>query len=305
MNASVISGGGSKGAFAGGIAEYLMKNCGAEYDLFVGSSTGSLLISHLALGEIDKIKEVYTNVTQKDIFHINPFKIKESKESKDGFSVSINHWNMIKSFIWKKQTFGDSINLRRLIKEGLSKKDYEKLIERRKQVVVSVSNLTKFRTEFKSNTDYSYTDFIDWIWATANYVPFMSIVNKHGSEYADGGFGSHTPIQAAIDLGAKNIDVIILEPETLDRNFEPTTNAFGSLMRVFGFMTEQIYYDDLIIGKLKSKARNVQVRTFHTPYMLTDFPFVFRPELMKKWWQEGFEHARKSNPSCRIISKEI
>jgi predicted acylesterase/phospholipase RssA len=280
-----------------------MKDCGAKYDLFVGSSTGSLLISHLALGEIDKIKEIYTNVEQKDIFHINPFKVKEKKDGE--FTVSVNHWNMIKSFITKKQTFGDSTNLRKLIKNGLSKADYEKIITLNKQVVVSVSNLTKFRTEFKSNTDYSYTDFIDWIWASGNYVPFMSVVNKHGCEYADGGFGSHTPIQAAIDLGAKNIDVIILEPETLDRNFEPTTNPFGSLMRVFGFMTEQIYYDDLIIGKLKSKARNVQVRTFHTPYMLTDFPFVFKPKLMKKWWKEGFEHAKKSNPSCKIISKEI
>jgi predicted patatin/cPLA2 family phospholipase len=302
MNALVISGGGSKGAFAGGIAEYLLKNCAEDYDLFVGSSTGSLLISHLALGEVDKIKEIFTNVEQKDIFYINPFKIKEQKDHT--FTVAINHWNLIKSFITKKQTFGDSKNLRKLIKEGLSKEDYEKNIRNGKQVVVSVSNLTKYRTEFKSNTDYSYTDFIDWIWASANYVPFMSVVNKHGSEYADGGFGSHTPIQAAIDLGAKNIDVIILEPETLDRNFAPSTNPFGSLMRVFGFMTEQIYYDDLIIGKLKSKARNVQLRTFHTPYMLTDFPFVFKPELMAKWWQEGFDYAQKSNPSCRIINKE-
>ena len=303
MNALVISGGGSKGAFAGGIAEYLIKNCNAEYDLFVGSSTGSLLISHLALGEVDKIKKIFTSVEQKDIFHINPFKVKDLGNNE--FKVSINHWNLIKSFITKKQTFGDSKNLRSVIKQGLSKADYERNLKNGKQVVVSVSNLTKYRTEFKSNTDYSYTDFIDWVWASANYVPFMSVVNKHGSEYADGGFGSHTPIQAAIDLGATNIDVIILEPETLDRNFPPSTNPFGSLMRVFGFMTEQIYYDDLIIGKLKSKARNVQVRTFHTPYMLTDFPFVFKPELMKKWWQEGFDHAKKSNPSCRVINKEL
>ncbi len=300
MDALVISGGGSKGAFAGGIAEYLIKDCNTKYDLFVGSSTGSLLISHLALGEVDKIKEVYTSVDEKDIFYINPFKVKENKDGT--YAVSINHWNTLKSFISRRQTFGDSKNLRKLIKSGLSKEDYEKILEMNKQVVVSVSNLTKFRTEFKSNTDYSYTDFIDWVWASANYVPFMSVVNKHGCEYADGGFGSHTPIQAAIDLGATNIDVIILEPETLERNFEPTSNPFGSLMRVFGFMTEQIYYDDLIIGKLKSKVRNVQVRAFHTPGVLTDFPFVFRPELMKRWWKEGYEHAKRSNPYCRIIN---
>ena len=48
MRALVISGGGSKGAFAGGVAEFLIQESGKKYDLFVGTSTGSLLISHLA-----------------------------------------------------------------------------------------------------------------------------------------------------------------------------------------------------------------------------------------------------------------
>ena len=45
--ALVISGGGSKGAFAGGVAQYLMEEDGQKYDLFLGTSTGSLLVSHL------------------------------------------------------------------------------------------------------------------------------------------------------------------------------------------------------------------------------------------------------------------
>jgi predicted patatin/cPLA2 family phospholipase len=302
MRALVISGGGSKGAFAGGVAEYLIQHEKREYDLFVGTSTGSLLISHLALGEINRIKNIVTNVEQKDIFYINPFKIKEVEDSQ--FDVSINHWNIIKSFILRRQTFGDSKNLRKLIRDTLTIEDYKRLKELNKRVVVSVANLTKFQTEFKSNLDYSYTDFIDWIWASANYVPFMSVLNKYGHEFADGGFGSHTPIQTAIDLGAKEVDVIILETEHLDRNFEPTTNPFGSLMRVFGFMTEQIYYDDLMIGKLKSKVRNVTIRKFHTPYQLTDFPFVFSPKVMKKWWKEGFEHAKNHNSNSTIIQRE-
>lgn len=303
MRALVISGGGSKGAFAGGVAEYLVRQEKREYDLFVGSSTGSLLVSHIALGEIERIKKVFTNVEQKDIFYINPFRVKKTDDSR--FTVSINHWNILKSFILRRQTFGDSKNLRKLIRETLTIEDYKRLKELEKRIVVSVANLTKYQTEFKSNIDYSYTDFIDWIWASANYVPFMSVMNKHGHEFADGGFGSHTPIQVAIDLGAQEVDVIILETEHLDRNFAPTTNPFGALMRVFGFMTEQIYYDDLMIGKLKSKARNVVIRKFHTPYRLTDYPFVFKPKLMKKWWNEGFEHAQNHHSNSTIIHKEI
>lgn len=49
MKALAISGGGSKGAFAGGVAEYLIQVQHKKYDLYLGSSIGSLLISHLAL----------------------------------------------------------------------------------------------------------------------------------------------------------------------------------------------------------------------------------------------------------------
>lgn len=289
--ALVISGGGSKGAYAGGVAEYLITVERQEYDLFVGSSTGSLLVSHLALGKMQEIKQIVCNTEQKDIFWINPFKIKEL--GNDKFKVSISHWNTLKSFLLKRQSFGDSANLRKMIKHNLVEKDFDAIQKLDKQVIVSVSNLTKFRTEFKSNLNYSYDDFTDWIWASANYVPFMSVLNKYGNEYADGGFGTHTPIQAAIDNGATEIDVIILEPEVITRGFERTTNPFGSLMRVFSFMTEQIYYNDLEIGNLQSNAKKVSIRYFHTPYLLTDFPFVFKPSLLRKWWKLGFEMAHK------------
>ena len=73
MRALVISGGGSKGAFAGGIAQYLIEEAKFNYDIFVGTSTGSLLVSHLALGEISKLKNIFTNVKQSTIFNNSPF----------------------------------------------------------------------------------------------------------------------------------------------------------------------------------------------------------------------------------------
>ena len=58
MKALVISGGGSKGAFAGGIAQYLIEEKKKDYDLFVGTSTGSLMLTHLSLGKLDELKEI-------------------------------------------------------------------------------------------------------------------------------------------------------------------------------------------------------------------------------------------------------
>ena len=49
MRELVISGGGSKGAFAGGVAEYLIYEKRFNYNLFLGTSIGSLLLTHRAL----------------------------------------------------------------------------------------------------------------------------------------------------------------------------------------------------------------------------------------------------------------
>ena len=77
MRALVISGGGSKGAFAGGVAQYLIEDLHKDYDLYLGTSTGSLLVSHLALQKVEKIKEIYTSVNQNSIFSNCPFIIKK------------------------------------------------------------------------------------------------------------------------------------------------------------------------------------------------------------------------------------
>jgi predicted patatin/cPLA2 family phospholipase len=185
--ALVISGGGSKGAFAGGVAQYLMEKEHKEYDLFVGTSTGSLMVSHLALDMIDELKELYTNVNQKTIFSNNPFKIKKVAGEK---VISIRHLNTIWNFINGRKTFGESKNLRKLIKDNITKKMFEKIRNSSKEVVVTVSNLTTNQIEYKSSKDCTYEDFCDWIWGSCNYVPFMSLLEKNNQQYADGGFGS-------------------------------------------------------------------------------------------------------------------
>ena len=58
--ALVISGGVTKSAFAGGISQFLLDESLLNYDFFIGTYTGSLLISHLALGKVETIKRGYT-----------------------------------------------------------------------------------------------------------------------------------------------------------------------------------------------------------------------------------------------------
>lgn len=295
MDALVISGGGSKGAFAGGVAEFLLNHCEKEYKMFVGTSAGSLLVPLLALGKVDKLKQVFSNVRNKDVFSTNPFIVRK----KDGIiHTKINHFNTLKMFMMGKKTFGETKNLRKLIEKTLTKPEYKQLRNGHKDVIVTVTNLTCGDVEYKSIHECSYDDFCDWMWASSNVVPFMSLVVKDNMEYADGGFGNYLPVKAAIERGAREIDAIVLRPKELNVKNLPSENAFGVLLKTFDFMLNQIGNDDILISNLQSRVRRTSVNCYFTPRILTENSFVFEPEQMATWWREGFEFGRSQSPAC-------
>lgn len=291
MKALVISGGGSKGAFAGGVAEYLIQQEKQEYDIFTGCSTGSLLVPFLASGKIKEIKKVYTSVTQKDIYTICPFTIKV--EADGSVFSKINHFNTIRMFIRRQKTFGDTTALRETIGKIFHKQHFEDLKNSLTKVIIDVANLSTNRMEYKYIHDCEYEDFCDWMWASSSFVPFMSLVEKNGYEYADGGFGDYVPLEAAIDAGATEIDAIILNPKIKQVTKNKTKNPFDVLMNTMDFMMEQIISDDIYRGYLESiYNNNVKIRFFHTPRILTKQSFYFSPIQMSAWWQEGFDFAK-------------
>lgn len=301
MRALVISGGGSKGAFGGGVAQYLMEELNYNYDLFVGTSTGSLLISHLALNKIDKIKEVYTSVNQRDIFNINPFIVKRGKYG--GKEIAIHHLTVLRNFLRKSKTFGESYNLRELIGRTLTEAEFETLKNGPIDVVVTVSNLSLNQVEYKSINDFSYEDFCDWIWISCNYTPFMSLVKKEGCEYADGGFGSMVPIEEAINRGAKEIDVIILETEVTYYNRLPSRNVFSLLTNMHGFMVDRIEKQNIRIGKFAAVHHDAIINLYYTPTVLTTNSLVFDKQKMSNWWAQGFQHAKQKDIELNEIKE--
>jgi len=292
MRALVISGGGSKGAFAGGVAQYLLEEKKKEYDLFIGTSTGSLMVSHLALGKVAELKEIYSNVCQKSIFSNCPFKVKKINGFK---TVSINHFNTLKNIFKGRKTFGESQNLKQLINKNITDTYIQQLKDSEKEVLVTVSNLTLNQTEYKSVKENSYEDYRDWIWASCNYVPFMSLLIKNHYEYADGGFASLVPIEEAIKNGATEIDAIILQTEVTQLNRMPSKNPFSLILNLFDFMQENIEMHNISVGKLMARHRNIKLNLYYTPIVLTTNSLIFEKDKMKKWWKDGFEHAKKKD----------
>jgi predicted patatin/cPLA2 family phospholipase len=298
MKALVISGGGSKGAFAGGVAQFLIKELDRDYDLYLGTSTGSLLISHLALNKTEKIQDVFTSVKQSDIFSNRPFLIKR----KHGFDqISINHFNVFRNLLKGRKTFGESKNLRDLITKTLSPEEFEKLKQSAKDIVVTVSNLSLNDVEYKSIKDFSYEDFCDWIWISGNYTPFMSLVQKEGCEYADGGLGSMVPVEEAIKRGATEIDAIILQTEVNYLNRMPSKNVFSLITTLFQFMLDRIEHQNIKIGKFAAANKDVIINFYYTPTVLTTNSLIFDEKKMKVWWKSGYDYAKRKNEEVNQI----
>lgn len=302
MRAMVISGGGSKGAFAGGVAQYLMQEMNHKYDLFLGTSTGSLLISHLALQKIEKIKAVYTSVDQNHIFSNCPFTITK----KHGIeNIGINHINVIRNFLRGSKTFGESYRLLELIQRTITVEEFEILKNGLNDLVVTVSNLSLNQVEYKSINECSYEEFCEWIWISCNYTPFMTLAKKNGCEYADGGLGSIVPIEEAIKRGATVVDAIVLQTEVTQLNRMPSKNAFSLLTNMFAFMLDRIEHQNIRIGKLVANHNNAIINFYYTPTVLTTNSLIFEKEKMTLWWESGYNFAKFKNAGSNQVEAHI
>ncbi|UJH67464.1 patatin family protein [Allomuricauda sp. SCSIO 65647] len=302
MRALVISGGGSKGAFAGGVAQFLIEEAKHGYELFVGTSTGSLLISHLALNKIDKIKEIYSSVDQDSIFSSCPFIIRR----KHGLElIAINHWNVLKNFMKGHKTFGESESLRQLIRSSITIEEFNALKNSSKDVVITVSNLSLNQVEYKSINDCTYDEYCDWIWISSNYTPFMSLVRKNGCEYADGGLGSLVPIEEAIKRGATEVDVVVLHTEVNYLNRMPSRNPFELITTIFSFMLDRIENQNVRIGKLVASQHDAIINFYYTPTVLTTNSLIFNKERMTLWWKKGYLYAKNKNVESMPIDPDV
>ncbi|WP_127141798.1 patatin-like phospholipase family protein [Flagellimonas marinaquae] len=301
MRALVISGGGSKGAFAGGVAQFLIQEAKRDYDLFVGTSTGSLLISHLALNKLDKIKDIYSNVNQDSIFNNCPFIIKRKHGVE---TIAINHWNVLRNFLKGKKTFGESENLRKLIRNSITVEEFNELKSSHMDVVVTVSNLSLNQVEYKSINDCTYDEFCDWIWISSNYTPFMSLVKKNGCEYADGGLGTLVPIEEALLRGATEVDVVVLHTEVNHLNRLSSKNPFDLITTIFGFMLDRIENQNIRIGKLVANQKDALINFYYTPTVLTTNSLIFNKERMTLWWKRGYLYAKNKNEETSPIEPD-
>ena len=305
MKSLVVSGGGSKGAYAGGICQYL-KESGKDWDFYAGTSTGSLIVPMVACNDIENLKKAYTNITADKIFTINPFKIKSTKNGNIKFGI--HHFNIARNLILNHgKSLGDSTQLRTTIEEFLSPADYDIIRSSGKDVIVSVCNLSLETIEFKSILEESHTDFMDWMWASGSAAPFMSIVNKNGYDYADGGLFRFIPLLEAIERGATEIDAIILMEEKNPPQIEKIGNVLQLLNKIIKLLLLERKRTDTDMTKLHKSIEGdleVKLNLYYTPRRMTNNPYIFDTKTMNGWWEEGYQDAHNGPTREFILTRK-
>lgn len=285
----VLAGGGSKGAYAIGVASYKIIEEKKDWDVYVGTSTGNLIAPLLALNKLDVLKQVYTTATNDNIYSHNPFK-------KDN---SINIINVIWRLITGKKSIGEAGKLKELISNSYTVDDHILLKKLEKKVFSAVTNASYNRTEFKYQAESIYSDYKDWMLASASIPVIFPPFFKNDCEYIDGGVVDQVAIQKAVDEGCDEIDVIVLSTEYSTEKKWKSKGLISVLLRTFGILLDQVTTNDILIGQLSGKLKNVTLNFYFTPYKLTDNSAVFDPKKSLEWYNLGYNYA-KSNSSKTI-----
>ena len=320
--ALVISGGGSKGAFAAGVIKYLYNQYRKTgwFSIIGGSSVGALISpfaalmgAHRKIGDeaLSTMIETFTSITTDDVLEKRHF-IKRIRRS--GY-------------------LNESDPMEELIESRLKPEWYEWLESKKAPYCYVV--YTNFRTGEKSiaspqDPEIGRSDFIKAMRASASVPIYMEATNVNGELCYDGGLRDPLPTEEAIEKGAEVLVPILLTlPE-----FREKTGDFDSLKKVLtrslGILIDECKYNDMqyaelicsanllkreiekevsgddeVLKKLrgvfeKEKYENLFggnknllkiVRGLHPDSNLSGDILSFEPEKMKKWLKKGEKKA--------------
>lgn len=237
-------------------------------------------------GEFQRLEEAYTSVTQSDIFNVNPFKT----------NGDIKIFNAALRVISGRDTIGESLPLKALVRKFFSVELYNKLINSDFTFGATVVSLTTARSEIKILRDHSYNDIVDWIWASANNPIFMSLLDKDNQVWVDGGLKDYASISYVLqeDL-ADEIDVILHNTtEITSRNVRGLNGVFDYLLRVIGVFVSDVIQNDIENAKLQVQLdHEVKVNFYYMDQSQIDLiggnSLIFDKNKMSIILQQGFE----------------
>jgi predicted acylesterase/phospholipase RssA len=294
----LLSGGGAWGAYGGGT----LAKINGDYNLIVGVSTGSLLAPLTALKEWELLKMGYTSVNNDNIF--DTCWVKGYPISKSG---KIRKIPIIITLLLGQESICTSNALRKTINKIFPENFFNELKQQNKEILVGSQNFAQVpsKIHYFSSLDEEYEEFKDWMWCSANFPFFTSLVKKswrddcgnfHIGLWSDGGLTDLVGIDQLMDKGFKEVDIILHRTRNVDK-FEgrKINNLSESVVTSINVMRYDIEFEYFYERINRLNKQGTKVRIFWLPRKLSANSMIFNQEQMLSWWEEGYKTAFDSN----------
>lgn len=231
--ALVVSGGGSRGAFAVGAIEVLWKK-GWKFDIISGTSTGALITSLATINDIDTLVKIYTSVRTRDI-------------------IKLNWWGFFRDSIYSTKP------LEKLIRKTMQGVRYDALMVSPITALLCRVGFQTGRILYGSQRPIvpypeirpwtNFEGYVKALLASTNEPTLMTPIQIDGETCFDGGVREVVPLQIVTELGAEKVVVIINSPPNPSITMGPFTSLLDIGPRAIDLMTTEIGNDDLIEAK--------------------------------------------------------
>ena len=257
--AFVLSGGGSLGALQVGMLHALIE-AGVRPDLLIGTSVGAVNAAWIAgspdLDGARRLGEIWLGLRRQDIFPLSP-------------------WSSARGLLGRSNHVISNASIRQVLERNLP---YQRL----EDTAVPVHVIT---TELKTGRGVllSTGPAVPALLASTAIPGIFPPVTIGRRQFIDGGVANHTPIAAALELGATRIFVLPVGYPWLRQ--EPT-NALGMALHALARFVEQKL--DAEVAAYKNLADIQVLPTLEAP-AVSPADFSHTEELMAR----GRKSARK------------
>lgn len=294
-----MSGGGSLSAWGEGFISGKMEKHGYSWDHFYGTSGGALAVTMASTHNPALMREAFTSFGNKQIWKDNPFN-KRGKIKKINGGVR---------FIRSKSSLGSTANLRKTLEKIYTKELFDIVVSQGVSVSSCVSDYTTGDVAFGRNEHLDYETFLDYVWASTCVPVVCSPVKINNHFCLDGGVLMNIPIQAAIDDGCDEIDVIILKPDpsiVVEKDEWECDTMIDVSMRSIEMMMDKITDYSILVPKLKAKEKNIKLRIRYMPEKLaknTADILNFDKSKLADWFDKGYAYADVEETSTKVKIK--
>ena len=242
--ALALEGGGAKGAYEIGCWQALQE-AGIEFNAVSGTSVGALNGAMMALGDLEKAKELWLNIRYSQVMDVDDEAMRKvfQKDMKGddwrSFAASLQEIMANKGF--------DVTPLRNLLEEAVDEDAVR--ASKRELFIITYSISDRKELELRAKDLTEPGEIRDMLLASA-YLPVFRNEKLGGKRYTDGGVADAVPLNVLIEQGYKDVIVIRMNGFGRQRSVKipkdanvHTIAAVRDLGNVLNFTEEQSRFD--------------------------------------------------------------